>query len=236
MKKKKLVTISVILILFFILSTILLFISKTDTIVILFGIQTARMLRTSITIIAIIGVSILLITFLLTLFKKEKEHTVNTIDKCLLESIHQELSELKTLGSKKWSIRQSDITKIINETNCVIEYYKQMQKEIDIANNYDISDTCEILEKVLEAILQYLRHAVRLLNVMSKSDHNMVSEELDKTKLCISNLKEKAQNFIISILDYMKDDEIEENALDNIASFKELILDEVDLVDKYISI
>lgn len=235
MKKKKLIRLGLASILFFIVSVIALFMLKSDNIIILFGIQTARLLNTICIAIIVLGVLVLLTSMMLILFKKEKEKSVNVVDKDLLQTIEQEVSELNSLASKKWQIQKRTIIGITEDLESVVEYYKSMQKEINVSDDYDISDTCEVLEKVIEAMLQYIRHIARVLRIMNKSDHNSVTRELDNTAAYVKELKDKAQDFIMSVLDYMKDDTATESALDNISSFREIVLNEVSLIDQYLN-
>lgn len=235
MKKKKLIKLGIATILYFIISVIVLVALKSDDIIIVFGIQTARLLNTVSIIVIALGVLVLVTAMMITLFKKEKEKSVNVVDKDLLQVVDQEISDLNTIASKKWQIQKRTIISITEDLNCVVDYYKSMQKEISVAENYDISDTCEVLEKVIEAMLQYIRHILRVLRIMNKSDHNSVAKELDKTAAYVKDLKAKAQDFIMSVLDYMKDDTATESALDNISSFREIVLNEVSLIDEYLN-
>jgi hypothetical protein len=235
MKKKKLIKLGIATILYFIISVIVLVALKSDDIIIVFGIQTARLLNTVSIIVIALGVLVLVTAMMLTLFKKEKEKSVNVVDKDLLQVVEHEISDLNSIVSKKWQIQKRTIIQITSDLEDVIEYYKSMQKEINIADDYDISDTCEVLEKVIEAMLQYIRHIARVLRIMSKSDHNSVTRELDNTAIYVKELRDKAQDFIMSVLDYMKDDTATENALDNISSFREIVLNEVSLIDQYLN-
>lgn len=235
MKKKKLIRLGLASILFFIVSVIALFMLKSDNIIILFGIQTARLLNSICIGVISLGVLVLAVSILIILFKKEKENTVNVVDKDLLQIVEHEISDLNSIVSKKWQIQKRTIVQITSDLEDVVEYYKSMQKEINIADDYDISDTCEVLEKVIEAMLQYIRHIARVLRIMSKSDHNSVTRELDNTAIYVKELRDKAQDFIMSVLDYMKDDTAKENALDNISSFREIVLNEVSLIDQYLN-
>lgn len=235
MKKKKLIRLGLASILFFIVSVIALFMLKSDNIIILFGIQTARLLNSICMGVISLGVLVLAVSILIILFKKEKENTVNVVDKDLLQIVEHEISDLNSIVSKKWQIQKRTIVQITSDLEDVVEYYKSMQKEINIADDYDISDTCEVLEKVIEAMLQYIRHIARVLRIMSKSDHNSVTRELDNTAIYVKELRDKAQDFIMSVLDYMKDDTATESALDNISSFREIVLNEVSLIDQYLN-
>lgn len=235
MKKKRLIGLSVALVIHIVLSVIILISLKSNDIVIIFGIRRARLLRSTSTAVALLILIVLISLIVRTLFKKEKVVTVNTVDKDLLQVISHEVSGLNDIVSKKWKIQEHTVRGIISDLESVVDYYKSIQKEINISDNYDISDTCEVLEKVIEAMLQYIRHAARVLRIMSKSDHNSVTREIDNTATYVKELRDKAQDFIMSVLDYMKDDTATETALDNISSFKEIVLNEVSLIDEYLN-
>ena len=235
MKKKRLIGLSLALVVHIVLSILILISLNSNGTIIIFGIRKARLLRgTCIGVILLILV-VLISLIIRTLFKKEKTVSVNTVDKDLLQIVSSEVSGLNDIISKKWKIQERTIREIISDLESVVDYYKSMQKEINISDNYDISDTCEVLEKVIEAMLQYIRHAARVLRIMNKSDHNSVTRELDSTATYVKELRDKAQDFIMSVLDYMKDDTAKETALDNISSFKEIVLNEVSLIDEYLN-
>ena len=235
MKKKRLIGLSLALVVHIVLSIVILISLNSNDTIIVFGIRKARLLRGTCIGVTLLILVILVLLIVRTLVKKEKTVTVNTVDKDLLQTVNHEVSGLNDIISTKWKIQERTVREIISDLESVVYYYKSMQKEINISDNYDISDTCEVLEKVIEAMLQYIRHAARVLRIMNKSDHNSVTKELDNTATYVKELRDKAQDFIMSVLDYMKDDTAKETALDNISSFKEIVLNEVSLIDEYLN-
>lgn len=234
MKNKKIcIRITGVIISILILMIIPLVILLRDNLVIIYGIQSYRNIR-MISIISSILASVLSISFAFILSNKCKKEIVNVIDTELLISIQNDITALKAVVSKKWAYEFLEIEDIIQSVDAVVGYYKSIGDELMDGVHFELADTRSVLAKVLKAMSHYITQATRVMRVMSKDDIKEVSVEVHKCYEGVDELKNKAQDFVMSILDYMKDDSAEDDALTHICSFKEVILSEINLVDKYI--
>ncbi len=215
------------------LTTIPIIYLMKDNFIVMYGIQRYRSIRVVGTVLPIVISAVTLFISIKLSFTKKKRN-VNNLDNDLLTEVKSDIKTLEEIVSQKWYYAFLEMEEIIEDVNAVIGYYKSIGEELNDEKYFELADTRSVLAKVLKAISRYLEQVNRVLRVMNKSDLSEVHQEVTICYNGINALRSKAQDFVMSVLDYMREDNAEEDALIHICSFKEVILDEVSLVDKYI--
>lgn len=206
-----------------------------NTIVVNYGIQLYRNLRVgAIVLVAIAVVSVVVaIVFskIKTIDKVEFDVDIELCDKAT-----EVCSELRELSRKKWVSEKDKISRIISDIGIVVNYYESLGDEELEVSHAELTDADDVLYKVISAMLHNAEQLLRFMRVMSSNDTTTVHNEV---RICCDRnnaLTVKAQDFVTSVLGYMRssDNSDERQALSKICSFKEVILGELDLADKYI--
>lgn len=236
MKKRNLLTLipCILLCILFLCSIPIVGLLK-DTIVIMYGIQKFRTIRTC----CVVGFTVSLL-ILAVGFKKSKikERTITDTDVELVLKVTSSIDELKKLYSTTWYPNVPDVDKIVQDVAVVAQYYVSIGDEIKDEALVDLAETRNVLAKVLKAMLNQMSQLSRVMRVMTPRDVAQVREEAAECREGTAKLCKTSQDFVMSILDYIKDidsGDSSDEAIIHINSFKEVVLGELDLVDKYYS-
>ena len=209
---------------------------QKDVLVVQYGIREYRTIRMA-SIIGSIVIAVLspIIALRINIVKSKKLEL--EFDNKLLEDVLAELTELMELSkTKKWKYEfESEVAGISADVGSVINYYKELGDEIKNEDLVDLVDARGVLVKVLQAMLHYLKQTTRVLKVMSPKDVRVVREEITKHRASIGDMQKNAQEFTMSVLKYIEDkDGDSKEAFEYMSSYKEVILGEVSLIDKYL--
>lgn len=232
-KKVRLLIISLVISILLLCAIPYVLVSK-DSFVVLYGIRAYRTIRLSTIIISSILAVLLPVTALRINVVREKDMTTKVDDK-LMMSVKKDLEDLESIYKSKWEYEFGYVGVILQDVATIMNYYLTIGDEVKDESLVDLADTRGVLHKVIEASTRYMKHAIRVMRVMGKKDIIEVRIELKKCAEGTSNLRKKAQDFTMSVLDYIQNaDANGEDAEAYMNSFKEVVLGEIDLIDKYI--
>lgn len=214
--------------------TIYLFIASR-TMIITMGLTNYRQTR----LLCLIGTIIFIVlTIVLAITSNVKrKNTVDYItDKKLIADIKETDHELLSISYERNSKLHKRIIDIHTDLNAVLEYYISFEDVIQSSGQFDLGDTDDILAKVLVTMKKNVDHFIRTTKVLYVRDGGEIEAASVKCHSETRDMKNKALDFTTSILDYMhnSDKENMSDALDSINAYKEVILDELSLVDKYL--
>lgn len=211
-----------------------IFLSK-NSIVINYGIAKFRIFLIFSIVISIMFTILILVIFILSKSKK-KSVVEYTIDNSVVEKAKSLIVELTTVSRTKWKKDVELINKIVMDLNNVLSYYQSMEKEVENLDNPELSDADDILSRVIQSMSYNINQLLRFMRVMNNNDENTIKIEINKCYEQNSNLSRTAQDFVKSILNYVNNDKDGDNAkaISYINSFKNIVLGELDLTDKYI--
>ena len=232
-RKVRLLIISIIVSILVLCAIPAVIISK-DTLVVLYGIREYRTIRLVTIIISIIVAITLPIISLRINVMRDKDITTK-VDEDFVLTVTSDIEELKSIYRSKWRSDFGYVEDILQDVATILNYYLTIGDEIKDESLVDLADTRGVLHKVIEASTRYLKHATRVMRVMGRKDASEVRDEVKRCAIGISELRKKAQDFTMSILDYIQNADTNGNdAAEYMASFREVVLGEIDLVDKYI--
>ena len=156
--------------------------------------------------------------------------TDSKLCKKVLDKAEELISNKPLLNYSREKIRNiySNIIQTLN-------YYTSLEPEIRASGIHELSTSDEIIEKVLESMLKEIEHLLRASRVLYTRDSKEVNKAIDKCNSNINSLSSKTTDFVTSILNYMnkEDGESTSDILVNINTYKEIVLDEVSIIDKY---
>ena len=214
--------------------TVYLFIAHR-TMIIIMGLQTYRMVK-SICLICSIVTFILTCILLVTSKLKKKKIVDYAVDKKLvaeIETITENLLSIKCSVNVSYPDR---IHIIYTNLMTVLEYYKSLEEVIKNSGQFDLSTSDEILAQVLTTMKKSVEHFIRVARILGPADRDEIEKELEKCYTETHSLKTKSLDFTTSILNYIhnNDGENVSDALDSISAYKEVILNELSIVEKYL--
>lgn len=201
-----------------------------------YGVRGYENIKISI-ICAFITFVVVLIGFSVVVKIKTKNLVDYVADEKLVARANNTLTELRKLQGKS-SDYYEEIGTIYQDLNMVLDYYTSIGVEIRESGYHELSDADDILYKVLVSMLCNIDHLVRVLHVLNKKDTDKLNEEVNNCKTLIGDMKNKALDFITSILDYMHNSDSGNMALafSYVNNYKKVILGEIDtnLISKYL--
>ena len=205
-----------------------------ELVIINYGLRGYESCKTGTLVTSILAWIVCVMMFILKLRKKAPEVEF-TLDRKLLNKVDEECKELARHCEGSWRIESGNIAKIIQDVMYVEKYYAELGNEVKKAGCVELSDADDILHSVLTAMSNHVTQLLRVMRVLGTGDTKSVHDEIVSRKTQIRNLKTKAEDFVTSVLKYMgdRDGDDSDAALAHISSFKEIILGELDLADKY---
>lgn len=220
--------------LFMLLVLLSLFIAE-DTLVINIGIVALRQVRIFVEVICLICFMWMLIVGV-AYFKKPKVKEGFNVDGAVRKRIEAALCLFSSFelshNDNTWFL----LNNIREDVKTVLNFYLSLNDLVVDEKYSALYDTDDILEAVLNSMLQHVVQLDRYYHVMYGSDANSFRAECKKCSERTHALRQNAQEFVQAVLKYMNDADVTDDAsaLAHIQSFKNVILGEVDLADKYL--
>lgn len=212
-----------------------LFISSRVMIITL-GLNKYKLLKMACLILTILSVAITVVISII-FNVKEKNRVDYTVDDNTLTRANKIIEEIKSFGINKFGSKNVQQVKIILEDIAIVlKYYTSLESEVQASGLFELSDADDILGKVLNSMLLSTEQMLRATRVLYVRDGGELTEAVNKCYTDVHNMKSKALDFINSILNYMNNKESGEDTsvLEDINVYKEVILEELDLVNKYL--
>lgn len=213
-----------------------LFISSRVMIITL-GLNKYKLLKMACLILTILSVAITVVISIV-FNVKEKNRVDYTVDDNTLTRANKIIEEIKSFGINKFGSKNVQQVKVILEDIAIVlKYYTSLESEVQASGLFELSDADDILGKVLNSMLLSTEQMLRATRVLYVRDGGELTEAVNKCYTDVHNMKSKALDFINSILNYMNNKESGEDTsvLEDINVYKEVILEELDLVNKYLN-
>lgn len=206
-----------------------------DAIIVNYGLQGYRSI-TSVTLVLAIVMWIVSIVLVVLKLSKKKPAVEFTVDKDLMERVQRSCSDLEKIVSKAWLSEKKYVLDIIQDISYVANYYKEIGEEVKNVSCVELADADDVLHSVIVSMLHSAEQCSRTMRIMGSNDLDSVHKAVTESYSKVHDMKTKSEDFVTSIIKYMGDQDSKNDsaALSHITSFKEVILGELDLADKYI--
>ena len=206
-----------------------------DAIIVNYGLQGYRSITSATLVLAIVMWIVSIILVVLKISKK-KSDVEFTVDKELMERIQRSCSDLDKQSSLYWMSEKECVMDIIDDICYVANYYTEIGNEVKNVSCVELADADDVLHDVIVSMLHSVEQCSRTMRIMGSNDLDSVHKVVTESYSKVHDMKTKAEDFVTSIIKYMGDQDSKNDsaALSHITSFKEVILGELDLADKYI--